>query len=213
MPPDTLFTEDYYMRGPQTGLSNYENYSWLPAETLALADKLRWLLHLKDDDRVLDVGCARGYVVKALRMRGVDAWGQDISEWAVASCDPAVKNFVSTTLEMPPMHYTHVICKDVLEHIPLDKMKTLLETIFANVRKSALFIVPLSYSYGGRYVRDEDEADSTHITRWPLENWLSTMQVIAADRGYVTGSWHYPGLKPASLQVPKSCGFLQFTRA
>jgi len=37
--------------------------------------------------RVLDVGCAKGFQVKALEDAGVEAWGVDVSEYAL-SCAP-----------------------------------------------------------------------------------------------------------------------------
>src|SRR6476661_8245522 len=36
---------------------------------------------------VLDAGCAMGFLVEALRARGVEAWGIDISEYAISKVD------------------------------------------------------------------------------------------------------------------------------
>ncbi len=33
--------------------------------------------------KVLDVGCAKGFLVEAVRPRGVEAFGNDISEYAM----------------------------------------------------------------------------------------------------------------------------------
>jgi hypothetical protein len=206
------FDEDYYLRGKETGKSNYQDYRWLPDLTLPMADKLRQTLHVTDGDTFLDIGAALGFVVKALRMRGVDAHGYDISEWAVANCDPSVKDCMSTKLSMPSMFWGHVLMKDVAEHIPRDQLRDLLRLVFTNVRKNALIIVPLTAYFGGEYIRPEDNADPTHVIRWTLEDWIWEAQQCAGTHGYVTGSYHYPGLKPASGEVPKSCGFIQFNR-
>jgi hypothetical protein len=32
------YTEDYFMRGPESGLSNYRDYQWLPDLTIPMAD-------------------------------------------------------------------------------------------------------------------------------------------------------------------------------
>jgi len=47
---------------------------------------------LKPGDRVLDVGCAKGFLVKDLMQvcPGLDAFGLDISEYAVMHCEPEV---------------------------------------------------------------------------------------------------------------------------
>jgi len=35
--------------------------------------------------RVLDVGCAKGFLVKAFKDQGIEAWGVDVSEYALSS--------------------------------------------------------------------------------------------------------------------------------
>ena len=41
---------------------------------------------LKKGDRVLDIGCAKGFLVKDLVDRGIDAYGIDISRYALLNC-------------------------------------------------------------------------------------------------------------------------------
>ncbi len=45
---------------------------------------------LKPGDRVLDVGCAKGFLVKDLVAEGIDAYGIDISKYALMHCEPEV---------------------------------------------------------------------------------------------------------------------------
>lgn len=211
----SYYDADYYLDGLNSGKSNYENYSWLPDLTLPMADHLKRAMRIADGDTVLDVGCARGYLVKALRMRGVNAFGYDTSEWAIANCDEGVKGYVGNTL--PGDRHDHVVMKDVAEHIHPDDLIHLLNTLLANTRKSMLLIVPLTSQINGLYLRPEDNADSSHVIRWPLEQWMrfinKTVIGGTCNEFVVAGSWHYPGLKPASSQTPESCGFIHITRA
>jgi SAM-dependent methyltransferase len=207
-----FYDAEYYLTGPTSGKSNYVDYSWKPDLTLPMADWLKRVLHIKDGDTVLDFGCARGYLVKALRMRGVNAFGYDSSEWAIQNCDEGVKGYVSNAL--PDERFDHIIAKDVFEHIRIGDLTPILATLVEAMRKSMLIIVPL-IGEDGDYLRHEDRSDPSHAIRWGLQDWLDF-----AHRwfGYqsdliIAGSWHYPGLKPASSEVPKSCGFIQFTRA
>ena len=72
---------------------------------------------------VLDAGCAYGYLVKALRNLGVDAYGIDISEHAISKADKDIQPFVaahSITEKLPsdfPKKFDLVITIEVLEHI------------------------------------------------------------------------------------------------
>jgi ubiquinone/menaquinone biosynthesis C-methylase UbiE len=50
---------------------------------------------LKKGDKVLDVGCAKGFLVKDLLDKGIDAYGIDISKYAVKNCHKDVKDRIS----------------------------------------------------------------------------------------------------------------------
>lgn len=205
------FDEDYYLRGRQTGKSNYESYTWLGEVTLTFAIYLQRHLGMTEGSRVLDVGCARGYLVRALRMLRMQAFGYDISEWAIANCDPEVTPWVSTDMAELPGDWDYVIAKDCLEHVSKEELQELIPRLCGATRKALLFIVPLTAYFGGRYLRPEDEADTTHKIRFCLHDWLVFLQPLARDFT-VSGAYHIRGCKEASEKVPQSCGFLTLTR-
>ncbi len=72
---------------------------------------------------VLDAGCAMGLLVEALRARGVQAWGVDVSEYALSKADPSVRPFcrqATITNALPadmPRRYDLVVSVEVLEHL------------------------------------------------------------------------------------------------
>ncbi len=69
----------------------------------------------------LDAGCASGMLVEALLERGVDAYGFDISEYAVAQMpvNSAAHVKVGSILDSDVMdrHFDVVICIEVVEHL------------------------------------------------------------------------------------------------
>jgi glycosyltransferase involved in cell wall biosynthesis/SAM-dependent methyltransferase len=69
--------------------------------------------------RVLDVGCAKGFLVEALRDRGVDAFGIDISEYALSEVRPDIRRFCRLASAWEPLDgkYDLVVCIEVLEHL------------------------------------------------------------------------------------------------
>ena len=85
-----------------------------------IADHIINELHPKT---VLDAGCAMGYLVAALRDRGVEAYGIDISEYAISKVREDIKPFCvvgSLTEPLPkelPCSYDLVITIEVLEHL------------------------------------------------------------------------------------------------
>lgn len=72
--------------------------------------------------RVLDAGCAMGLLVEALRERGVEAFGLDLSSYAIARVPAPVREFcwqASITDELDE-RYDLIVCQEVLPHLPLD---------------------------------------------------------------------------------------------
>ena len=69
---------------------------------------------------VLDAGCAWGFLVEALRKRGVEAWGVDISDYAIQNVHPSVKPYcwVGSIADPFPQKYDLIVTIEVLEHMP-----------------------------------------------------------------------------------------------
>lgn len=205
------YNEDYYMRGVETGVSNYTNYSWQEEKTMALGKRIIEVLGIKPGDTLLDYGTARGFVVKALCRLGVDAWGYDISEWAVQNCDPEVKHRVFN--EIKHKHYDYVWMKDLAEHLTPDEFQNMMGDLLPMVKKKMMIIIPLAAFATGDYVREEDRKDVTHIIRATLEDWMELIHWSSGAEDFtITGSWHIPGLKPTSQSAFQSCGFIEISR-
>lgn len=207
---DSLFTEAYYMRGPQAGLSNYENYRWLGPPTLASCVSMAKHLGIRYGDSIIDWGCALGMYVKAFRDLGHEAFGYDTSDFAIKNAHEDAKPFVSDA--SPASQFDWVILKDTAEHIPYGELTRIVPTLATFIAKKGMFfVVPICEKQGGRYVRKEDEADSTHMIRWTLNEWILFLEDHAPNFN-VSGSYHIHGVKPASATVVHSCGFLTLNR-
>lgn len=204
----TPYTEAYYMDGVNSGLSNYHQYVWNPEKTLQWAHAFRRLLNIPDGARILDVGAAKGMYVKALRMLGMDAYGYDISEFAVANCDPDVKPYMSNHLNGARFDLT--FSKDCFEHIPPMELENLIKRLLLFTER-LFIIVPLSFERDGAYVHSKEENDKTHVNRWPLQDWISFVGQVSTS--FITsGSYMYPGLKPGAYEVYRGYGFILCTK-
>ena len=116
--PAALFDAAYYARYPVPGGAEtaYERSGhWLGLFARA-ADRIVSELA---PATVLDVGCAHGFLVEALRDRGVDACGLDVSAFAVSQARPDVAPHlrVGSVLDPIPGHYDLVTCLEVLDHL------------------------------------------------------------------------------------------------
>ena len=164
-----MYDEEYFLRGKQSGKSLYENYRYLPNLTIPMVQAIISNLGITKEQTILDFGCARGYVVKAFRILGYQAWGTDASKWAIENCDPEVKPYVMDTNRII-YGYDWIIAKDVLEHVrDVDKVIPDLMNI---ARVGVFAVVPLSAVDHEQYVVHDYEKDVTHIHRLTLSSWV-----------------------------------------
>ncbi len=68
---------------------------------------------------VFDAGCAFGYLVEALRERGIEAWGSDVSDYAISQAGEGARPYVRAGSISEPLtrHYDMITCIEVLEHV------------------------------------------------------------------------------------------------
>jgi cyclopropane fatty-acyl-phospholipid synthase-like methyltransferase len=82
------FGKEYFDGTREQGYGGYRyDGRWLP-----IAEDIVRHFDLKPGDRVLDIGCGKGFLVKDLMKvcPGLEVFGIDISEYAVVNCEPEV---------------------------------------------------------------------------------------------------------------------------
>jgi SAM-dependent methyltransferase len=119
---------------------------------------------LKPGDSVLDIGCAKGFVVKDFSdaLPGSNIQGVDISEYAINNCMPEVKNQVqvanATELPFADNSFDLVLGINVLHNLRIyDLYKALREIM--RVGKKHKFIVNDSY---------RTESEKVNLMYWQL---------------------------------------------
>ena len=183
------FTEDYYERGRELGISGYSAYRWLPELTIPMAYHLATQLPLRSDERILDFGAAKGYVVKALRLLGFEASGLDISEYAVNAADAETRPHLTIGSKVTG-DWSWIIAKDVLEHLGHAQLIQTLRQFRAATR-NLFVVVPLGD--GQQFVIPDMEKDVTHIIREDMGWWCDAIRAAGFER--LTHAYRMDGLK------------------
>lgn len=121
---DDVYGASYFGAGRdplgRMGLSGYERYDRDTSNANVAAYLVwRWF----DVRRTLDVGCATGFVVEALREAGLDASGVDVSQYAVEQAAQGARGHIAygdLTRRLPVTdgRYELVTALETLEHLP-----------------------------------------------------------------------------------------------
>ena len=114
----TFYDEDYYGESyDTTGIPyNRDQEHWVTF-FVGIAKTVVATLHPRS---VLDVGCATGMLVEALRNEGVDARGIDVSGWAIGQVPEPLRPYctVGSVTEELSGTYDLITCIEVAEHLP-----------------------------------------------------------------------------------------------
>jgi len=88
---------------------------------------------LKPGDRVLDVGCAKGFLVKDLLALGIDAYGVDVSNYALMKCEPEVVGRLqignAESLPFPDKSFDAVLSINTIHNLSRESCKLALHEI------------------------------------------------------------------------------------
>jgi SAM-dependent methyltransferase len=97
--------------------------------------------------RVLDVGCAHGFLVESLRDRGIEAYGFDISDFAISQVPESYKEYVGVGSLLEPIEdrYDLVTCVEVLEHLSASDARTAIGHITASADRVLLSTTPYDF--------------------------------------------------------------------
>lgn len=88
---------------------------------------------LKAGDRVLDIGCAKGFLVKDLLALGIDAYGVDVSRYALMNCEPEVVGRLqlgsADSLPFPDRSFSAVLSLNTIHNLSRNNCKLALQEI------------------------------------------------------------------------------------
>jgi 2-polyprenyl-3-methyl-5-hydroxy-6-metoxy-1,4-benzoquinol methylase len=114
---------------------------------------------------VLDAGCAMGFLVEALRERGVEAWGIDVSEHAISQVHESVAGYceVGSLTDPFPRRYDLIVSVEVLEHIPPAEANAAIANLCAATDRLLLSTTP------------DDYGEPTHLNVQAPEAWSAML--------------------------------------
>lgn len=162
--PNDLYGESYYL----DGYAEATTYKYGRHEPwLSFFGRIARRINLKFKPKsVADVGCAFGMLTEALVDQGIDAYGFDVSTYAIGNARPDMKGRLSVHSICDPIplkagkKYDLAVCIEVLEHLPPEMAKIAIENL-CNCSDRVLFSST-----------PDDFDEPTHFNVLPTEDWL-----------------------------------------
>lgn len=130
--------------------------------------------------KAIDVGCAFGYLVRHLRSRGVEAFGVDISDYAIDNVAPDIAPYVRTfDLTWVNANYfgedrfTIVTNFETMEHIPQEHTVRALEHMFRMLVPHGIAVMNICTEES-----PGKDSDPTHCNIQPRSWWRNVLQAV-----------------------------------
>lgn len=187
-----FYDADYFENGKVSGKGWLMNYKWMPRRSFKEAFAYIDHLGLDHTSHVLDVGCAKGFIVRALRELEIKADGCDISKYALSFAPEGCWNSDNDEAwrQRADVNYTHVLIKDVLEHLTEKQLYGMLSKI-SQVTSRIMCVIPMGDN--GVYRIREYHTEVSHLIA-ENEKWW---QKAFAKAGWhvIKACPHVPGLK------------------
>jgi O-antigen biosynthesis protein len=174
----SLYNEEYYRCTygavvPYDRTEHYLNFFSIVADQIIRALRPR---------KVLDAGCAMGFLVEAFWDRGIQAYGIDISEYAISKVRPDMAPYCKVASLSDPIRdrFDLVTCIEVLEHLPPEETLPAIQNL-CQCTDTILF---------SSSPNDFDQA--THFNVRPTISWLQLFASfdfwpdVLFDAGFLT---------------------------
>lgn len=159
--PEELFDKNYFDGGKKVGGYAFEGYRDFPVHWVT-AQKILDL----EPKSVLEIGCARGYIIKKLEDKGIPCKGLEVSKhcYLTRASDNVINwNVCQTPWPFADKEFDVCFSVAVMEHIP--------EKHLANVLKE-IDRVSQRGIHGIDFGENDDGFDQTHCTLHPLKWWM-----------------------------------------
>lgn len=161
-----FYDETYFEEGVQTGKSGYGGYYNHPLFE-AIAKQLHAYFKPK---KALDVGCAKGFVVASLVALGVDAYGIDLSDYAVTHSPEEIRERLkcgsATELPFKDKEFDLVATFDMMEHLKEAQYRKVIKEMGRVSSKNIIFSITTMDSV----------KDPSHVSIMPIQKWIEIIE-------------------------------------
>ena len=171
----------------------YGGYSYNPRFWQPVVPAFEKRFGLTSKSRVLDVGCAKGFMLHdfAQLIPGITLRGIDISEYAIQNVIEDMKPYVQVAnakaLPFPDRSFDLVISINTIHNLPLEECKQALKEIQRVARKNSFITVDAYRDKEGKKMMDM--WNLTAKTYMHVDDWVKLFKEVGYTGDY---SWFIP---------------------
>jgi SAM-dependent methyltransferase len=130
--------------------------------------------NLKENSKVLELGCAKGFLLYEFYKKNMIVTGIDISSYAKNNCILEIKDRIinadaSDGIPFENKHFDLIISKDFLPHVNQDKLVFLLKEC---QRVSHSNFHHIQCGHNDKQIQDLVKWDKTHKSTFSEEKWM-----------------------------------------
>lgn len=178
---------EMYFDGPREyGYGGYKyDGRWIP-----VAEDIVKHFNLKPGDRVLDIGCAKGFLIKDLMKAcpGLEVFGLDVSLYALMQCEPEVIGRLhlgtAEKLPFPDKSFQCVLSLNAVHNFPRPRAIKVMQEI-QRVSGGRAFVQVDSY-----YTPEQKDIFESWVLTAEFHDYPAGWIKLFQEAGY-TGDWYW----------------------
>jgi SAM-dependent methyltransferase len=185
------FDRRYFDEPTATGFGGYRADGNGAEGSRDFAGEARRIAAIPGVRSVLDVGCAKGFLVEELRGLGLEAWGIDVSPYAISCAGPGTRPWlaVRSLHELGARErYDVVHVCGVLVYLELSEIRAALDALHRAARLGGVFWEPSLETLLALYDRRDPKAvDPLRKQELPAADWESMYREAGFE---ACGEWY-----------------------
>jgi len=138
-----------------------------------------WIKLMVNPKNCLDIGCGTGLLVYYLRKLGVQAYGVDVSSYAISAARKEIQPFLSqadlTKLPYDEDEFDLVVSMDVYEHLPRHELK---QAVVESIRVSRKHVLHKIYTIENTWINMLHGYDASHVSVLSQAFWTNLFRSI-----------------------------------
>jgi len=177
---DSFYDREYFEgKKGEYRFSYTESFVGSAIQDVANIYRAWWIKTFINPKTCLDVGCGTGKLVYFLRKLGIEAYGIDISEYALERAEKGVKPYLKegdiVKIPYPDNSFDLVVTIDVLEHIERQEIK---KALTETVRVAKKWVLHKVYTAENKWINFFHAKDHSHFSLHHQSFWINIFKSL-----------------------------------